>query len=80
MESKFDNTRKEMQLYIAGFVFELIINVAFFSSLPDIINEASEEDIPFIWLGGFAAAGSLIGLVIHFIMYLKATKNIRKNQ
>ncbi len=80
MESKFDNTRKEMQLYIAGFVFELIINVAFFTSLPDIINEASEEDIPFIWLGGFAAAGSLIGLVIHFIMYLKATKNIRKNQ
>ena len=79
MESKFDNTRKEMQLYIAGFVFELIINVAFFSSLPDIINEASEEDIPFIWLGGFAAAGSLIGLVIHFIIYLKATKNIRKN-
>jgi hypothetical protein len=80
MESKFDNTRKEMQLYIAGFVFELIINVAFFSSLPDIINEASEEDMPFIWLAGFAAAGSLIGLVIHFIIYLKATKNIRKNQ
>jgi hypothetical protein len=79
MESKFDNVKKEMQLYIAGFVFELIINVAFFTSLPDIINEASEEDMPFIWLAGFAAIGSLIGLVIHFIIYLKATKNIRKN-
>lgn len=79
MESKFDNVRKEMQLYIAGFVFELIINVAFFSSLPGIINEASEEDMPFIWLAGFAAAGSLIGLVIHFIIYLRATKNIRNN-
>lgn len=79
MESKFDNVKREMQLYIAGFVFELIINVAFFSSLPDIINEASEEDMPFIWLAGFAAAGSLIGLVIHFIIYLGATKNIRKN-
>ncbi len=80
MESKFDNVRKEMQLYIAGFVFELIINVAFFTSLPDIINEASEEDMPFIWLAGFAAAGSLIALVIHFIIYLGATKNIRKNK
>jgi hypothetical protein len=80
MESKFDNVKKEMQLYIAGFVFELIINVAFFTSLPDIINEASEEDMPFIWLAGFAAIGSLIALIIHFIMYLGATKNIRKNQ
>jgi hypothetical protein len=79
MENKFDNVKKEMRLYIAGFVFELIINIAFFSSLPDIIDQAIEEDIPFIWLGGFAAAGSLIALVIHFIIYLKATKNIRKN-
>jgi heme/copper-type cytochrome/quinol oxidase subunit 4 len=80
MESKFDNVKKEMQLYIVGFVFELIINVAFFTSLPDIINESSEEDMPFIWLAGFAAIGSLIALIIHFIMYLGATKNIRKNQ
>ena len=79
MENRFDNTRKEMQLYIAGFVFELIINIAFFTSLPDILDEAIEEDIPFIWLAGFAAAGSLIALVIHFIIYLKATKEIRKN-
>jgi len=79
MESKFDNVRKEMQLYIAGFVFVGIINGAFFISLPDIINESRKEDMPFIWLAGFAAAGSLIGLVIHFIIYLGATKNIRKN-
>lgn len=79
MENRFDNVKKEMRLYIAGFIFELIINIAFFTSLPDIINEASEEDIPFIWLGGFAAASSLIALVIHFIIYLKATKNIREN-
>ena len=79
MENKFDNVKKEMRLYIAGFVFELIINIAFFSSLPDIIDGAIEEDIPFIWLGGFAAAGSLIALIIHFIIYLKATKSIREN-
>jgi prolipoprotein diacylglyceryltransferase len=79
MESKFDNVKKEMQLYIAGFIFIGFINAAFWFSLPDILDEAMDEDIPFIWLGGFAAAGSLIGLIIHFIIYLKATKNIREN-
>ena len=79
MESKFDNVKKEMILYKLGFAFVGIINVAFWFSLPDIINEAIEEDIPFIWLAGFSAAGSLIALFIHYLIYLKATKNIRKN-
>jgi prolipoprotein diacylglyceryltransferase len=39
-----------------------------------------ENDKIFVFLGGFSAIGSLIGLLIHFLIYLKATKNIRKNK
>ena len=79
MENEFDNVKREMQLYIVGFVFVGVITGAFWFSLPAILNESVEEDIPFIWLAGFAAAGSLIALIIHFIIYLRVTKNIRKN-
>ena len=79
MENRFDNVKKEMLLYKLGFAFVGFINIAFWFSLPDILDQAIDEDIPFIWLGAFSAAGSLIALVIHFIMYLKATKSIREN-
>jgi hypothetical protein len=78
MESKFDNVRKEMQIYIAGFIFVGFINVMFWKDFSEMWNDPINNKL-FVFLGAFAAAGSLIGLVIHFIMYLKATKNIRKN-
>jgi len=32
-------------------------------------------DGPFIFLGGFAVAGSFIGLLVHYLMYRNVTKN-----
>ena len=78
-ENRFDNVKKEIQIYIACFIFTGFINIMFWKDFNSIWNDKANEDSKlFIILGAFAAAGSLIGLTIHFIMYLKATKNIRK--
>ena len=78
MENSFDNVKKEMQLYIAGFIFVGFINVMFWRDFSEMWNDPEDDKI-FVFLGAFSAAGSLIGLVIHFITYLRATKNIREN-
>ena len=72
MEDRFKiNKQRENMIYLICFLFSGTINIAFWISLPDIIAEAIPEDVPFIWLGGFAAAGSLIGLTIHYLMFRK---------
>jgi hypothetical protein len=79
IENKFDNVKKEMQLYIAGFIFVGFMNIMFWKDFIYMWND-KENDKLFVFLGGFSAIGSLIGLLIHFLIYLKATKNIRKNK
>lgn len=76
MEDRFKvNKRKENLIYLAGFLFSGIINIAFWVSLPGIIRECIPGDKPFIFLGGFAAAGSFIALLVHYLMFRDATKN-----
>jgi hypothetical protein len=76
MEDRFKvNKRKENLIYLAGFLFSGIINIAFWVSLPGIIRECIPGDEPFIFLGGFAAAGSFIALLVHYLMFRDATKN-----
>jgi len=70
MEDRFKiNRRKEKLIYLAGFLFSGIINLAFWLSFPSILSESIPEDRPFIYLGGFAAIGSFIALLVHYIMY-----------
>lgn len=78
MENRFDNVKKEMLLYKLGFVFVGFINVMFWMDFSEIWNDSSNDKL-FVFLGAFAAAGSLIGLFIHFLIYLKTTKDIREN-
>jgi hypothetical protein len=78
MENRFDNVKKEMQLYKAGFIFVGFINVMFWKDFSEMWNDSSNDKL-FVFLGGFAAIGSLIALFIHYLIYLKATKNIREN-
>ena len=76
MEDRFKvNKRKENLIYLAGFLFSGIINIAFWVSLPGIIRECIPGDEPFIFLGGFAVAGSFIALLVHYLMFRDATKN-----
>jgi len=76
MEDRFKvNKRKENLIYLAGFLFSGIINIAFWVSLPGIIRECIPGDEPFIFLGGFAAAGSFIALLVHYLMFRNVTKN-----
>ena len=76
MEDKFKvDKQKENLIYLGGFIFSGVINIAFWISLPDIIRECVPGDEPFIFLGGFAAAGSFIGLLVHYLMFRDATKN-----
>jgi hypothetical protein len=75
MEDRFKvNKGKENLIYLGGFILSGIINIAFWTSLPSIIQDSAEGDTPFIILGGFAAAGSFIGLLVHYLMYRNATK------
>ena len=75
MEDRFKvNKRKENLGYLAGFIFSGVINIAFWVSLPSIIQESVEGDGPFIFLGGFAVAGSFIALLVHYLMFRNATK------
>lgn len=75
MEDRFKvNKRKENLIYLAGFIFSGVINIAFWVSLPSIIQGSMEGDGPFIVLGGLAVAGSFIGLLIHYLMFRDATK------
>ena len=75
MEDRFKvNKRKENLIYLGGFLFSGVINIAFWVSLPSIIQESVEGDGIFIALGGFAAAGSFIGLLVHYLMFRNATK------
>ena len=70
MEDRFKiNTRKENLIYLICFLFSGIINIAFWISLPDIIDNAIPGDGIFIFLAGFAAAGSFIGLLVHYILF-----------
>lgn len=78
IENKFDNVKKEIQLYIAGFIFVGFINIMFWKDFSDIWNDTS-NDKRFVFLGAFSCGGSLIALIIHFIIYLRNTKDIRKN-
>lgn len=76
MEDKFKvDKQKENQIYLLCFLFSGFINAAFWISLPGIIRESVPGDGPFIFLGGFAAAGSFIGLLVHYLMFRNATKN-----
>ena len=76
MEDKFKvDKQKENLIYLGGFIFSGVINIAFWISLPDIIRECVPGDQPFIFLGGFAAAGSFIALLVHYLMFRNATRN-----
>jgi hypothetical protein len=76
MEDKFKvDKQKENLIYLGGFIFSGVINIAFWISLPDIIRECVPGDEPFIFLGGFAAAGSFIALLVHYLMFNDATRN-----
>ena len=76
MEDKFKiDKQKENRIYLLCFLFSGIINIAFWISLPGIIRDSIPGDGPFIFLGGFAAAGSFIGLLVHYIMFRNVTKN-----
>jgi hypothetical protein len=76
MEDKFKvDKQKENLIYLGGFIFSGVINIAFWISLPDIIRECVPGDEPFIFLGGFAAAGSFIALLVHYLMFKDATRN-----
>lgn len=76
MEDKFKvDKQKENLIYLGGFIFSGVINIAFWISLPDIIRECVPGDEPFIFLGGFAAAGSFIALLVHYLMFRNATRN-----
>jgi hypothetical protein len=75
MEDRFKvNKRKENLIYLGGFIFSGVINIAFWVSLPSIIRESVEGDGIFVALGGFAAAGSFIALLVHYLMFRNATK------
>ena len=76
MEDKFKvDKQKENLIYLGGFIFSGVINIAFWISLPSIIRECVPGDEPFIFLGGFAAAGSFIALLVHYLMFRNATRN-----
>ncbi len=76
MEDRFKvNKRKENLIYLGGFIFSGLINIAFWISLPEIISGSMPGDEPFIFLGGLAVAGSFIGLLIHYLMFRNATRN-----
>ena len=76
MEDKFKvDKQKENLIYLGGFIFSGVFNIAFWISLPDIIRECVPGDEPFIFLGGFAAAGSFIALLVHYLMFRNATRN-----
>ena len=76
MEDKFKvDKQKENLIYLGGFIFSGVINIAFWISLPEIIRECVPGDKPFIFLGGFAAAGSFIALLVHYLMFKNATRN-----
>ena len=69
-EDRFNtNKQKENLIYAGGLILSGIINIIFWFSLPGILADSISEDIPFIFLGGFAAAGSFIALLVHFLMY-----------
>jgi hypothetical protein len=76
MEDRFKVNKRRGNLgYLAGFIFSGVINVAFWVSLPEIIQDSVEGDGIFIALGGFAAAGSFIALLVHYLMFRKTTKD-----
>jgi len=75
MEDRFKiNKRKENLIYLVGFILIGVINIAFWTSLPSIIQDSVEGDGIFICLAGFAAAGSFIGLLVHYLMFRNITK------
>jgi hypothetical protein len=75
MEDRFKvNKRRENLGYLAGFIFSGVINIAFWVSLPEIIQDSVEGDGIFIALGGFAVAGSFIALLVHYLMFRNETK------
>lgn len=75
MEERFKvNKRKENMIYLACFLLSGFINIAFWISLPGIIRDSISGDGIFILLGGFAAAGSFIGLLVHYLMFRNVTK------
>lgn len=75
MEERFKvNKRKENMIYLACFLLSGFINIAFWISLPGIIRDSIPGDGIFILLGGFAAAGSFIGLLVHYLMFRNVTK------
>lgn len=75
MEERFKvNKRKENMIYLACFLLSGFINIAFWISLPGIIRDSIPGDGIFIFLGGFAAAGSFIGLLVHYLMFRNVTK------
>ena len=75
MEERFKvNEKKENLIYLCCFIISGVINIAFWISLPSIIHDSVEGDGPVIFLGGFAAAGSFIGLLVHYLMFRNVTK------
>jgi hypothetical protein len=75
MEDRFKvDKKKETLLYLAGFIFSGVINVAFWIQLPQIIQDSMPGDGPFIALAGLAAVGSLVGIIVHYLMFRDATR------
>ena len=76
MEDRFKiNKRRENMIYLACFLLSGTINTAFWISLPGIIADSQPGDGLYIFLAGFAAAGSLIGLTIHYLMFRNVTRD-----
>lgn len=80
MENRFDNVKKEMQIYALCFIFSGIINIAFWINFPEMLYYAEPGDGLFIFLACFASIGSVVGLTIHFLIYLRNTRDIRNNK
>ena len=75
MDEKFKvDTKKETLGYLAGFIFSAVINIAFWIQLPQIIRDSAPGDGPFIALAGLAAAGSLVGIIVHYVLFRKANQ------
>lgn len=75
MSDKFNvNKGKENLIYLGGFIFTGIINIAFWSQFSNILNDSVKEDVPFIWLGAFSVSASFIALVVHYLMFRDKTK------
>jgi len=77
MEDKFGvNKRRENSIYLVSFLLSAVMNIAFWINFPDMIRYPdAPEDVKFIYIGACALLGGTIALIVHFMMFLKSSKN-----